>query len=104
VRLIHTLTRQFHDFIGSNVPAYAILSHTWEDEEVTYQDYVAGDCQHMGGYYKIDMTCRLAREDGIPFAWIDTCCIEKSRSAELSEAINLMNRWYQMCATYICQT
>ncbi|KAI0432190.1 hypothetical protein F5Y09DRAFT_329777 [Xylaria sp. FL1042] len=47
------------------------------------------------GYAKIVETCRQARADNIEFAWIDTCCIDKSSSSELSEAINSMYRWYQ---------
>jgi len=36
--------------------------------------------------------------------WIDTCCIDKSSSAELSEAINSMFRWYaeaQICFAFL---
>jgi hypothetical protein len=36
--------------------------------------------------------------------WIDSCCIDKSSSAELSEAINSMFEWYknaQVCYTYL---
>ena len=43
-------------------------------------------------------TCRLAREQGLSYAWIDTCCIDKSSSAELTEAINSMFNWYKESA------
>ena len=46
---------------------------------------------------KVEPCCmagRQALEDGLTHAWIDTCCIDKSSSAELSEAINSMFRWY----------
>jgi hypothetical protein len=42
--------------------------------------------------------CILAREYGLQYAWIDTCCIDKSSSAELSEAINSMFAWYRKAA------
>lgn len=50
------------------------------------------------GYGKILKTCQLARQAGLQYAWVDTCCIDKSSSAELTEAINSMFRWYQRSA------
>ncbi|KAJ4129145.1 hypothetical protein NW768_007679 [Fusarium equiseti] len=47
------------------------------------------------GYIKILKTCELAQEQDIPYAWVDTCCIDKRSSAELAEAINSMFRWYK---------
>jgi len=52
------------------------------------------------GFSKVVETCRLAREQGLGYAWIDTCCIDKSSSAELTEAINSMFNWYK--ASAIC--
>ncbi|KAF3009463.1 hypothetical protein E8E13_002265 [Curvularia kusanoi] len=94
MRLINTFTRQFEEFIGSNIPPYAILSHTWEEEEVTFRQYLDGGCSDKKGFFKIDMTCRWAMKGGIGYAWVDTCCIDKSSSAELTEAINSMYRWF----------
>jgi len=97
MRLINTSTRAFEEFIGREIPKYAILSHTWEEEEVSYDDYVAGRHyeRQMKGFKKIDMTCQLAAEEGLQYAWVDTCCIDKRSSAELTEAINSMFRWYE---------
>jgi hypothetical protein len=83
--------------MGRNVPQYAILSHTWEEEEVSCADYLEGKhlTSRMKGYAKIDKTCQMAAREGIPYAWIDTCCIDKRSSAELTEAINSMFRWYE---------
>lgn len=56
------------------------------------------------GYPKIRETCRLAQENSFQYAWIDTCCIDKTSSAELTEAINSMFMWYQrssMCIVYL---
>jgi hypothetical protein len=85
---------------------YAILSHTWGREEVTFTDYLQNDsCKpEANGFKKIQYTCKQAKNNQIPFAWIDTCCIDKSSSAELSEAINSMYKWYQsatVCYVYL---
>ncbi|KAL6924011.1 hypothetical protein ACHAP8_007333 [Fusarium lateritium] len=75
---------------------YAILSHTWAKEEVTFEDMTNQEqVKCMLGYTKIENTCRLARERGLAYAWVDTCCIDKRSSAELAEAINSMFRWYK---------
>ncbi|KAK4643731.1 hypothetical protein QC761_0070930 [Podospora bellae-mahoneyi] len=88
---------EFEEFIGSDIPPYAILSHTWEDGEVSLADMRSGRYQMFRskkGYKKIEMTCLLAKKDGYQYAWVDICCIDKSSSAELTEAINSMYQWY----------
>ncbi|KAJ9145477.1 HET-domain-containing protein [Pleurostoma richardsiae] len=96
MRLINTITGGLEEF-SRNIPAYAILSHTWEEgEEVEFKDTSnVAFCETKRGYNKIIMTCRLAAAAGIRYAWVDTCCIDKSSSAELTEAINSMFRWYE---------
>jgi hypothetical protein len=74
---------------------YAILSHTWTDQEVTYQDLINGTGKRKSGYEKIRFCREQASRDGLQYFWVDTCCIDKSNSAELSTAINSMFRWYQ---------
>lgn len=104
MRLINTYTLELEEFIGHHIPRYAILSHTWEEEEVTYEDYIAGKHKRMKGYDKVRMTCMLAVQDGLQYAWADTCCIDKRSSAELTEAINSMFLWYQksaVCYAYL---
>ncbi len=98
-------------FVGDRIPKYGILSHTWvEDAEIDLNEMTAigNDPTHparqKAGYGKILKTCELAKADGIHFVWIDTCCIDKSSSAELSEAINSMFKWYQSaekCYAYL---
>lgn len=95
MRLINVQTGVFEEFIGRNIPKYAILSHTWEEEEVSFKMMSTEPCQMMVGYRKIAMSCTLALNAGLGYTWIDTCCIDKSSSAELTEAINSMFRWYQ---------
>jgi len=88
------------------VPEYIILSHTWgeEEEEVSFQELQNGTGKCKAGYQKIKNCCEQAARDGFRFAWIDTCCIDKTSSAELSEAINSMYQWYKdsrICYAYL---
>jgi hypothetical protein len=93
------------DFIGSAIPPYAILSHTWEDQEVTYQQFAETQTRTtIKGWHKIQKACELAQIEGYNYLWIDSCCIDKSSSAELSEAINSMFEWYlgaTVCFAYL---
>ncbi|TAQ90799.1 hypothetical protein B7494_g866 [Chlorociboria aeruginascens] len=91
-----SLTEHF----GDNMPRYAILSHTWgaDGEEVTFHDLVNGTGKHKEGYNKIRFCGEQARCDGLQYFWVDTCCIDKSNSTELAEAINSMFRWYRNAA------
>ena len=89
-----------------NIPRYAILSHTWgaDSEEVTFRDLMEGTGKNKAGYDKIEFCRQQAASDGIHFFWVDTCCIDKSSSSELTEAINSMFRWYQnafKCYVYL---
>lgn len=84
---------------SGKVPRYAILSHTWkEGEEVEYRDLVSGSAQSKAGCRKIQFCGEQAARDGLQFFWVDSCCIDKSSSAELTEAINSMFRWYRDAA------
>ncbi|KAJ9132607.1 Kinesin light chain 1 [Pleurostoma richardsiae] len=90
----------------SDLPRYAILSHTWgpDTEEVTFRDMEDGTEEGKSGYKKIKFCAEQARRDGLQYFWIDTCCIDKSNSSELSEAIASMFRWYQnatRCYVYL---
>ncbi|OCK79096.1 hypothetical protein K432DRAFT_275240, partial [Lepidopterella palustris CBS 459.81] len=55
---------------------YAILSHTWEadDQEVTFKDLTDGVGFNKLGYGKIQFCGEQAREDGLQYFWIDSCC------------------------------
>ncbi|KAI0490264.1 HET-domain-containing protein [Xylaria cf. heliscus] len=96
MRLIDTRSESFtiKEFVGE-IPAYAILSHTWGEEEVTLQDMQSSleSAKKKRGFPKIQGCCDLARKQGIDYAWVDTCCIDKTNNAELSEAINSMYRY-----------
>lgn len=104
MRLLHTLTYDVKVFFN-NLPLYAILSHTWGDEEVTFQDItVAHKRGSLKGWSKVVNACRRAAADGWEYIWIDTCCIDKTDTTELGEAINSMFSWYrdaQICYAYL---
>ncbi|KAK1753929.1 hypothetical protein QBC47DRAFT_325016 [Echria macrotheca] len=116
MRLVDTSTLRLVSLHDSSLPPYAILSHTWgsDDDEVSFQELqelgatsrlrqqvaaAAGPFSHpiskKIGFAKIRDAARLAKSQGFGYIWIDTCCINKTSSAELSEAINSMFRWYQ---------
>jgi hypothetical protein len=87
-------------------PRYAILSHTWgaDDEEVSFRDILDGTGRIKEGYRKLIFCGQQAARHGLEYYWVDTCCIDKSSSAELTEAINSMFRWYQdseRCYVYL---
>ncbi|KAK4182198.1 heterokaryon incompatibility protein-domain-containing protein, partial [Podospora australis] len=80
------------------IPPYAILSHTWGDGEVLFRDITDGRHKSKAGYAKISYCGDQAAHDGLNFFWVDTCCIDKSNSAELQDALNSMFRWYRNAA------
>jgi ankyrin repeat protein len=91
---------------GTSIPPYAILSHTWgkDEDEVTYDDMRDQTGQEKAGYAKMSFCAKQVAKDGLQHFWIDTCCIDKSSSAELSEAITSMFRWYKnsvQCYVYL---
>jgi hypothetical protein len=106
MRLLDTWRHKLEFFMGDNVPTYAILSHTWEKDEVLFEHMrdAPPSLMEMEGWKKVQYACAQARADGYEYVWIDTCCIDKSSSAELSEAINSMFRWYlraAICYAYL---
>jgi hypothetical protein len=138
------------------IPHYGILSHTWGEGEVLYNDLQ--ESPHLGeirelrerlqalesssskqkrvhrpeqkgidgepekderesdprlwrvrqkkGWFKVEGCCKEASKHGLSYVWIDTCCINKDSSAELSEAINSMFAWYReavICFAYLSE-
>jgi hypothetical protein len=105
MRLLHSTTLELREFTETEIPPYAILSHTWGKDEVSFEDMQNGDdAKKKKGYSKIQRRCEIAASDGFEYAWVDTCCIDKTSSSELSEAINSMYQWYQkaeVCYVYL---
>ncbi|KAE8423958.1 heterokaryon incompatibility protein-domain-containing protein [Aspergillus pseudocaelatus] len=107
MRLINVQTFQLEEFFNEQVPPYAILSHTWgnDDDEVSFRDITEGNTGDASCWpIKFKGCCERAEKDGFTHAWIDTCCIDKTNSVELGEAINSMFRWYSkasVCYVYL---
>src|SRR5580693_6861571 len=104
MRLLNSKTLELEEFPENEIPKYAILSHTWGKDEISFQDIQRGSADKKAGYAKIKFSRTQALDDGLDYFWVDTCCIDKSSSAELSEAINSMYRWYQnaqICYAYL---
>jgi hypothetical protein len=73
MRLINVDTLSLEEFFGDRIPPYAILSHTWGDEEVTFQDWQDEHCRTAKkGFQKIRTTCHLAQSSGLQWVWVDT--------------------------------
>lgn len=75
MRLLHSVTFDLKGFWDKRIPAYAILSHTWDEKETTFQDIndienaKSKDC-----FDKVRRCCKKAAKDGYEWVWIDTCC------------------------------
>ena len=102
------------EFAGDSVPPYAILSHTWGRDEVSYENWhknrwfstgiPAWIWKQPAGLEKIKGACAIARKYDLDWAWVDTNCIDKRSAAELTEAINSMFKWYarsKICIAYL---
>lgn len=100
MRLLNTATYQLQVFEGTeDIPEYAILSHTWGSNEIVLEDLEKASLEQWqrekkDAHYKIQGSCHKAAISGHEWIWIDTCCIDKRSSSELSEAINSMFRYY----------
>ncbi|KAJ0364047.1 hypothetical protein COL26b_012680 [Colletotrichum chrysophilum] len=103
--LINTRTLKLEEFFDAAIPDYAILSHTWGSDEVSFQEFKSLDAtsgdpadliiKDRAGYPKIIKACGKALEYRLRYVWVDTCCIDKTSSAELSESINSMFKWHR---------
>ncbi|KAL8920427.1 MAG: hypothetical protein Q9172_004499 [Xanthocarpia lactea] len=123
MRLLHVSTFRLESFIDEECPPYALLSHTWGKEEITLQEVqlagtisslssakgclagevISDNLPYKEGVWKIAGCALQAETDGFEYIWCDTCCIDKTNSTELSEAINSMYEWYsgQLCYAYL---
>ena len=112
--LLNTKTLELRNFPNTPRNRYAILSHVWEagDTEYSFQsikalyekyhDFEEGPLPYAPE--KVRHFCNLAAEEGYEWVWFDTCCIDKTSSSELSEAINSMYPWYEaasVCYAYL---
>ncbi|ETN41698.1 uncharacterized protein HMPREF1541_03634 [Cyphellophora europaea CBS 101466] len=97
------------EFNDNDIPPYAVLSHTWEsrpEHEVLFSDFPMETrvLERKPGYAKLVNFCSIAKSKGYNYAWMDTCCINKTSTTELAEAINSMYKLYQqagICIAYL---
>ena len=113
MRFLHTTTLRFEEVPDSDLDLeenqYAILSHRWfaDEDEVAYNELLPSsstDLSTKKGFAKIQGFCKLAAAANCRYGWVDTCCINKGDSSELSEAINSMYLWYscsKICIAYL---
>ena len=107
MRLLNTETGLLEHFDDPRRVSYAILSHVWAKKgyanfvpELEFQDIptsVPRGARRPREWLteKVQRACKIARKHGYKYIWIDTCCINKVDSAELSESINSMYNWYR---------
>jgi ankyrin repeat domain-containing protein 50 len=110
MRLLHVDSLEFQDFRDDVRPPYVIASHRWLDTgEVSFQDFPRvrdGQKADCAGFQKVKAFTTYIQTNlpSLKWLWIDTCCIDKTNAAELSEAINLMFEWYRgadLCLAYL---
>ena len=122
MHLINIHSLELREFFDAEIPVldsykgYIILSHTWGKEEISFAEWNtiqdnpnsenAKLLREKEGYRKILAFLGQVQEwshrmfnDKLECAWVDTCCIDKKSSAELSEAINSMYVWYAEAAS-----
>ncbi|KAL1941954.1 hypothetical protein VTO73DRAFT_6484 [Trametes versicolor] len=109
---------KFCEVTDLNKARYAVLSHVWNKEkdeggfipEPTFQEVAEVVLQHYGvlpeepKFDKLRSFCQVAHTHGYKLAWADMCCIDKTSSAEVSEAIASMFYWYRtadVCYAYL---
>jgi hypothetical protein len=81
MRLLNTTTLALEEY-HQPPEKYAILSHTWDDEEVLSQDIIRKDRGYgKKGFQKVKSCCKIAASQGYTIVWIDNCSIDKSSSA-----------------------
>lgn len=107
MKFLNCQTLQLETF-ASSYPPYSIVSHTWGHDELLYHDFPLKlgleKLREKRGWNKIESACRKSLDLGLDYVWIDTACIDRSSSAELSEAINSMWQWYydaSVCLVYL---
>lgn len=77
MRLINVHTRKLESFYDE-LPMYAILSHTWGEDEVIFADMQnpsSLQTTSKAGFNKVARACEQALRDSYDYVWIDTCCM-----------------------------
>jgi hypothetical protein len=89
---------------------YAIFSHSWQKDEVLFADVAEPDralseaTKNKSGFVKLETCCRIALDHGLHYVWSDTCCVDRNSSADVSESVNALFRYYseaEICIVYL---
>ncbi|KAG8217011.1 hypothetical protein J3R82DRAFT_7325 [Butyriboletus roseoflavus] len=99
-----TILRQ----IIQEIVKYVVLSHRCGETsgEASYQD-IASRRRRVARFKKLVQFCETSRRLGCKLAWVDTCCIDKTDTAELSEANHATYKWYansSLCIVYLAES
>jgi len=109
MRLLNVHSLELVEYEDNDVgkPKYITASHRWiKGSETTFDDFQNGRNVGSAGHKKVEAFADYVKENipSVEWLWIDTCCINKHSAAELSEAVNLMFRWYrdaELCLAYL---
>ena len=77
---------------------YGMFSHKWEASEPLFKEVIDKDVyqlQQSPTHDKLKMFCKIVRNDGLNWAWSDTCCINQEDPTVLQEALISMFKWYE---------
>jgi hypothetical protein len=85
MRLLRTDKLELVEFQGKDIPPYAILSHTWATEEVSFQDIQQGTAQSQLGYGKVAGACAVAIQDGFEYIVCHLRSVFCSAAAAISD-------------------
>ncbi|KAI0325475.1 hypothetical protein GY45DRAFT_1216470, partial [Cubamyces sp. BRFM 1775] len=96
--LLQTKTGQLRHFADPRTmkEPYAVLSHVWSYDEQVFRDDTHSILSGLSP--KIASFCERACADGFELAWMDSCCIDSSSSAEVSEVVNAVYEWFRRAA------
>ena len=77
---------------------YGMFSHKWEKREPLFKEVIDKDIYELEEspmHNKLKMFCKIVRNDGLKWAWSDTCCINQEDPTVLQEALVSMFKWYE---------
>lgn len=77
MRLLNVETFKLESFVSSDEVKYAILSHNWDNEEITSEDMTTSDEETVRqklGWSKVLNACQIVLRRRLRYIWIDTCC------------------------------
>ena len=73
MRLINCMSKSLEEYFSEeSSPPYAILSHTWDDHEISFTDMAEADVRERKGFKKIELSCQQAIRDRLDYVWVDT--------------------------------